>query len=156
VFSKINYSFSPNLLNMPKARAKPNKLFHNKLSENTMAYIKQEFPDWLQDYKQRRGEPTAMSMGLIQDFVEHLMPKSSRFKDVNVFEMKCGQTGTSTLYDFIRKRLGKHQEEKPATPAKIKATPGKHKPRSQGAPRLRKETRANAVQHAQTGEQDAV
>ena len=66
------HDVSENLFNMPKARVKVSKLFHNKLSDNTMAIVRVHFPDWYQGYKKYAGEPKNMSMELVQDFVEQL------------------------------------------------------------------------------------
>ena len=139
---------------MPKARVKVSKLFHMKLSDTTLGIIRAEFSDWFHGYKKEMGEPNQMSMELVQDFVEQLKSKHQRFRSVNVYEMKSNQPGTNTLYEFMRKRVGKGLEEKPTSPAKIKVTPGRNKPHSQGAKPTKRETRADGVQNAQKGEQD--
>ena len=140
---------------MPKARVKVSKLFHSKLSDNTMTIVRAQFSDWYHGYKKYAGEPNHMSMKLVQDFVEHLKAKHQKFRDVNVYEMRVTQVGTNTLYDFMRRRVGKGLEEKPPSPLKVKTPAGRIKPHSQGAKPAKRETRADGLQNAKMGEQDA-
>jgi hypothetical protein len=136
---------------MPKARVKVSKLFHSKLSDNTLTIIRAEFTDWYHGYKKYVGEPNQMSMELVQDFVEQLKAKHQKFRGVDVYEMKTTQPGTNTLYDFMRKRVGKGLEEKPPSPLKVKTPAGRNKPHSQGAKPPKRETRADGMQTAKMG-----
>ena len=112
---------------MTKSRAKPNKLFHSKLDEVTMALVRNAWPNWIQRTSVEQGEPQQMSMDLLQDFVQHLKSRSSKFRGVNLYELKSSQPGTGQLYDYMRKRVGKHDQQRSVTPAKLKTAPTKAK-----------------------------
>ena len=79
---------------MTKSRAKPNKLFHSKLDEVTMALVRNAWPNWIQRITAEQGEPQQMSMELLQDFVHHMKSRSSKFRGVNLHELKSPQPGT--------------------------------------------------------------
>ena len=80
---------------MTKSRAKPNKLFHSKLDDVTMALVRNAWPSWLQRITAEQVEPQQMSMDLLQDFVQLLKSRSSKFRGVNLYELKSTQSGTS-------------------------------------------------------------
>ena len=112
---------------MPKSRQKLNKIFHSKLDEGTMALIRNGLPTYLQQLADEQAEPQQMSIELLQEFVQFLKSKSQKFRGVNLYEMKTNQTGTAQLYDYMRKRINKTDQERPVTPARVKAQTNKPK-----------------------------
>ena len=112
---------------MPKSRAKHNKIFHSKLDEGSMSIVRNAWPAYLQQLAAEEAEPQQMSMELLQEFVQFLKSKSQKFRGVNLYEMKSSQVGTGQLYDYMRKRINKTDQERPVTPARVKAQTNKPK-----------------------------
>jgi len=105
---------------MPKFKNTPRTL-SAKLSYKQLANVKKYFPYFLNKAKKHHKGRLPDSVSLSKEFVEYLSVKDKSFAGVDLEAVSTKDEGFRQLYDHLRKKIGRHDEEKPFTPGTLPA-----------------------------------
>ena len=130
-YQRVNYYFFLLTLKMPKRRPTTPEFLKKRLDRKAMGLVRDQFPDWVKSSQDQLGEKPRMSLEILRDFIDHLGFHDGQFRNIAPDAVRTTHVGTYQIYDFLRKHLGKHDEQSVPTPvakAKPKPTPTKAKP----------------------------
>ena len=94
-----------------------------KLHYKQFANVKKYFPYFLNKAKKQHKGQLPDSVSLSKEYVEYLGAKDKYFAGVDLEAVSTRDEGFKQLYDHLRKKIGRHDEEKSATKAPLPVTP---------------------------------
>ena len=81
-----------------------------KLSAKRIDLVRKQYPLWVANAKNTYGEDIVGSIEMTHHFMKYLVRKDKAFKGVDLYQLRTQQPGTGFIYDYVRKHLGKHDE----------------------------------------------
>ena len=106
---------------MPKFKNTPRTLTA-KLHFKQLANVKKYLPYFLNKAKKQHKSQLPDSVTLAKEYIEYLSAKDKSFCGVDLEAVTTRDEGFKQLYDHLRKKIGRYDEEKSATAAPLPAT----------------------------------